>query len=376
MTCDGAAPKVESMTSSAAPNGSADTRVTSAGYTALGWVVVFFAFHIYWYCGGSFASPGELPSLSPDPNRLESAAGVHRIVAWLINGTVEAAWPLGALVCLTIARGWARGRLASVTRTLAWVGCVVLLLRGAAGILDDITRATGLLANGITGLSLQDETGHVHLRWSDWAIDWYFLAGGIIFSILAVRYRTQRARSRTRTADGPVPRWATRLAHLIPFMVLPSSLWRLAAAFGFPLGMLTNTGELDAIRGWPAAYIATISLLAEAVALTAFGLVRPLGEEIPRWLPFFGGRTVRPKAVIVAATAGAVALILIWTVGFWDVWTTGRPGAMANSFWAAVFTICYAPLNLWGPALLLLTWAYHRRVTGAAVTRRRDPGGQ
>lgn len=354
------------MTSSAAPNTSADKRSTSAGYTALGWVVVFFAFHVYWYCGGSFASPGKLPSLSPEPNRLENSAGMHQVVAWLINGTVEAAWPVGALVCLIIARGWARGRLASVTRALAWVGCVLLLLRGGAGIVDDITRATGLLANGITGLSLNDETGHTHLRWSDWAIDWYFLAGGIIFYTLALRYRTH---PRTRSASGPVPRWATRLAHLIPFMVLPSSLWRLAAACGLSLGMLTNTGEPDTIRGWSAVYIATISLLAEAVALTAFGLVRPLGEEVPRWLPFLGGRTVRPKAVIVAATAGAVALILIWTVGFWEVWTTGRPGPMASSFWAAVFTICYAPLNLWGPALLALTWAYRRRVTaGRAVS--------
>jgi hypothetical protein len=65
-----------------------------------------------------------------------------------------------------------------------------------------------------------------------------------------------------------------------------------------------------------------------------------------------------------------VALMLIWTVGFWEVWTTGRPGPMARSFWAAVFTICYAPLNLWGPALLVLTWAYRRRTQEAARSTR------
>ncbi|GAA4507944.1 hypothetical protein GCM10023191_067090 [Actinoallomurus oryzae] len=162
-------------------------------------------------------------------------------------------------------------------------------------------------------------------------------------------------------ARRPVPRWAERLAHVIPLMVLPSGLWRLAVALGFSMGMLNDAGELAVVRGWPAVYIAAISLLSEAVALTAFGLVQPLGEEVPRWLPFFGGRAVRPKVVIVAATVGSVALMLIWTVGFWNVWTGGRPGPMASPFWAAVFTICYAPLNLWGPALLTLTWAYRRR---------------
>lgn len=73
------------------------------------------------------------------------------------------------------------------------------------------------------------------------------------------------------------------------------------------------------MRGWPAVYVAAISLLSEAVALTAFRLVRPLGEEAPRWLPFFGGRAVRPTRVIVAATAGSAALMMIWTVGFWQV---------------------------------------------------------
>ena len=161
----------------------------------------------------------------------------------------------------------------------------------------------------------------------------------------------------------PVPPWATHLAHIIPLLVLPSGLWRWAVAFGFPLGMLNSSGDLDVMRGWPAVYVAVISLLSEAVALTAFGLVRPLGEEVPRWLPFFGGRAVRPKRVIMAATAGSAALMMIWTVGFWQVWTTGQPGPMASPFWATVFTVCYAPLNLWGPALLALTWAYHRRAS-------------
>ncbi len=390
------------------PAGTADNRprhTSYAAYTALGWVVLFFAFHVYWYLGGSLASPGELPPLIPHSTAADSAAQARvLLVAWIVEIPVDSAWPIGALVCLAIARGWARGRLARAAQTLLWVGCVVLLLRGGAGILDDVTRASGLLPNGITGLSLQDTTDHAHLRWADWTIDAYFLAGGIIFWLLATLHRKQPTRPLSRVessppedrltgnelvavvesartevvsedtpvfeplAQRPVPRWAKRLAHIISLLVLPSGLWRLAVAFGFPMGSLNSSGDLAVMRGWPAVYIAVISLLTEAVALTAFGLVRPLGEEVPRWLPFFGGRAVRPKAVIVAGTVGSVALMLIWTVGFWDIWTGGQPGPMSSPFWAAVFTGCYAPLNLWGPALLVLTWAYRRRSQDPART--------
>ena len=148
-------------------------RATRAAYTALGWVVLFFAFHVYWYLGGSFASPGTLPGRP------------HSLAAWIFGIVVDVAFPLGAFVCLAIARGWARGRLALPAAALVWFGCVLLLLRGGAGIIDDLTRATGLLPNGLTGLSTKETTGTAALRWSGWAIEAYFLAGGIIFGLLA-----------------------------------------------------------------------------------------------------------------------------------------------------------------------------------------------
>lgn len=181
-------------------------RTTWAAYTALGWVVLFFAFHVYWYLGGSLASPGELPPLMPGTH-LAAAGSAHarvQLVAMIVEVPVDSAWPIGAWVCLAIARGWARGRLARVTKALVWVGCVVLLLRGGSGILDDVTRATGLLPNGITGLSLKATTGHAHLRWADWTIDAYFLAGGLIFWLLAALHHAQPSQSRSPNAFGPV----------------------------------------------------------------------------------------------------------------------------------------------------------------------------
>jgi hypothetical protein len=177
-----------------AQDGAADEsarRTTRAYYMALGWVMLFFAFHVYWYLGGSFASPGKLPGAP------------HSLLAWIFEVFVAGAFPLGAFVCLVIARGWARGRLALPAAALVWFGCVLLLLRGGAGFIDDLARATGLLANGITGLSTKDTTGTADLRWSGWAIDAYFLAGGIIFGLLALRYRAQQAHSRRRTSCLP-----------------------------------------------------------------------------------------------------------------------------------------------------------------------------
>lgn len=163
------------------------------------------------------------------------------------------------------------------------------------------------------------------------------------------------------TITRPVPRWATRLAHAIPLLVLPSTVWRLAVALGFPMGQLDDRGHLWISRGWTSVYIAVIALLVEAVALTAFGLVQPVGEEVPRWMPFVGGRGVRPAIVWRTAALGSVALMVIWTAGFWSVWTGQRQGNLASEGWQLVFTGCYAPLNLWGPALLVLAWAYRRR---------------
>lgn len=36
----------------------------------------------------------------------------------------------------------------------------------------------------------------------------------------------------------------------------------------------------------------------------------------------------------------------------------------ASDGWAALMLSCYLPLNLWGPLLLVLTWAYWRRRSG------------
>ncbi|MDO3700421.1 hypothetical protein Q3W71_01860 [Micromonospora sp. C28SCA-DRY-2] len=157
--------------------------------------------------------------------------------------------------------------------------------------------------------------------------------------------------------DGrPAPRWAVRTAHLIPLLTLPSGLWRVALVAGVPLG---TVGVDEPIRGWLAAYIVSLSLVSEALALLAIGLVRPWGEVFPRWLPLVGGRRVPPPFAVTAATAGAVALILIWGYAAVNV-VLGDGTGFTPAGWVLMLA-CYTPLLLWGPLLLALTVAYHRR---------------
>jgi hypothetical protein len=148
-------------------------------------------------------------------------------------------------------------------------------------------------------------------------------------------------------------------------MTLPSGLWRLGLVAGSSMGMVDDAGRPLYLEGTgEQIYVVFLSIFSEAVALIAFGLVRPWGEVAPRWIPFIGGRRVNPYAAIVPAILGGLSLIAIWTYGFRDVFT-GDFLPFAGPGWAALMIGCYAPLQLWGPSLLILTWAYYRRRVSA-----------
>jgi hypothetical protein len=68
---------------------------------------------------------------------------------------------------------------------LLWTGCLILLARGASGLIDDAVRALGICSTGITGLSYQDILGTAHPSTytliSGASIDAYFFLGGILY---------------------------------------------------------------------------------------------------------------------------------------------------------------------------------------------------
>jgi hypothetical protein len=157
--------------------------------------------------------------------------------------------------------------------------------------------------------------------------------------------------------DGrPAPAWATRAAHLVSLVVLPSGLWRLGVAAGLPMGM--SEADTAGLPGWESLYIASLTIVNEALALLTLGLVKPWGERAPGWIPFIGGRRVPPRPVVVVAATGAVLLQAIWLFAFRDP-DTGI--AFTSGGWKALFLACYYPLLLWAPLLAAVTVAYYRR---------------
>ncbi|MFC6934496.1 hypothetical protein ACFQHO_31910 [Actinomadura yumaensis] len=94
-----------------------------------------------------------------------------------------------------------------------------------------------------------------------------------------------------------MPPWANRVAHLVPFTVLPSGVWRIALGLGVPVGFHGELADLYHAPDWRLTpYVFALSLLAEGCALLTLGLVRPWGEVFPRWLPFVGGGTCRCRS--------------------------------------------------------------------------------
>ncbi|MFI7465267.1 hypothetical protein [Nonomuraea sp. NPDC049646] len=170
-----------------------------------------------------------------------------------------------------------------------------------------------------------------------------------------------RLRTAWRAAHAPVagvPRWARIAAYAVPFTVLPSSLWRLPAAFDRGIGL----GER--------LYVVLLSIVSELAAFTAVGLVAAWGERFPRWVPGLRGRRVPTPAAVVPAASGAVILTVLWTAAFVTelagVTMRGEPippdfPSQAGGWEAAIFAVCYLPLLLWGPLLAAVTYAYHRR---------------
>ena len=107
--------------------------------------------------------------------------------------------------------------------------------------------------------------------------------------------RKGRMRAAWRAAHEPVVGvpWQMRLAaYAVVLVVLPSSVWRLpAAAFDSGRGLGERT------------YVVFLSVVSEALAFTAFGLIARWGEVFPRWLPLLRGRRVPTMAAVVPVRA-------------------------------------------------------------------------
>ncbi|WP_433476018.1 hypothetical protein ACQPZP_02655 [Spirillospora sp. CA-142024] len=166
------------------------------------------------------------------------------------------------------------------------------------------------------------------------------------------------------TTARPVPRWADRVAHVIPLTVLPSGLWRVALGLGVPVGFAEGSDLADFPHPIGTPYVFTLSIVTECLALLALGLVRPWGEVFPRWFPLVGGRRVPVSFAVAAASIGAASVTVIGVAGALGWSDAMAEGESPDGVAATVMTLAYAPFLAWGPLLAILTVHYwHRRVT-------------
>jgi hypothetical protein len=136
-------------------------------------------------------------------------------------------------------------------------------------------------------------------------------------------------------------------------------------AAGVPVGFTPAWLAQARIPGSGSVWPIVLSLVTEACALLAIGLVRPWGERAPRWIPLIGGKAVPVYAAVIPAALATVVLS-----GFGVAFGVKIVGVLAGhevdpSFpsgaAAWVMSATYVPMLLWGPLLGLATLSYCRR---------------
>ncbi|MEU1820312.1 hypothetical protein ABZ543_34815 [Streptomyces roseifaciens] len=161
--------------------------------------------------------------------------------------------------------------------------------------------------------------------------------------------------------ERPVPLWAERAVRLLPLLALPLCLWRLPIGFDHLMGM--DAEPMSWARWANVAYVCALSALTESAALLCRGLVRPWGEVVPRWVPGIGGRRIPPLVAVVPAALGGLVLtglLVDWVLRVFHI--AGFAEAPYTSVWWKVLGDVVSGLFvLWGPLVLAVTYAYHRR---------------
>ena len=189
----------------------------------------------------------------------------------------------------------------------------------------------------------------------------FMLVGGLLLgatTVLAVRLRaTHRIADRETGADLPggqrLQRWGCRATIVAALCPLPYGLLRMTWLTPWPQGL--GPGTEVALDGGVRIFGVGLGLAALGAAWLTLGLISPWGETWPAWLPGLRGRPVPVLAAVVPAAVVAMALCAS------SVSLMVLSAADGGPWLAAVL-----PAPLWGPALALATYAYHRRRTDGA----------
>jgi uncharacterized protein (TIGR02246 family) len=173
-----------------------------------------------------------------------------------------------------------------------------------------------------------------------------------------------------KSVSGPVSGWAKAAAYAVPLCVLPSALWRLwALAKGLP----PKCRQL--MKPWEPWYIVSLSVVSFTAALATVGWCVPGARWCLGGSPSgrsdgsgpcnrHGGRHGRRPDLRCLCLRGVEPDLPLQGA-------TATPGCPPPSeqpgAWVAIAS--YAPLLAWGPLLVVVTIAYHRRRTHATWHR-------
>jgi hypothetical protein len=162
-----------------------------AAYAAFGWVLAFLAWHVVWAVTG----------LTFPHNHWSGAA---RMLMWGVDAIGWVIWAVGIVLPVALARPWGRRVPRWMLLWAAWTGCALLGARAIAGIADEVARAIGF-SRGLTGMTIAQEMATAHpsawMSFAGAATEVFFLVGGLVFGLAALRY--QRAFPRRRSGEHP-----------------------------------------------------------------------------------------------------------------------------------------------------------------------------
>ena len=154
----------------------------TTAHAALVWMAVFLAWHVVWFSTGLKAPTAAVHH------------GAARVVFYALSVLVVLMVVAGTALPLALAStSWGRRVPRRLLLSAAWTATAILGARGLSGVIDDVLRATGLLRNGLTGLTMAQTLGTDHPSW--WAVvssdatDVLFLAGGLVFGLAALSFR-------------------------------------------------------------------------------------------------------------------------------------------------------------------------------------------
>lgn len=202
------------------------------------------------------------------------------------------------------------------------------------------------------------------------------MAGGLLWAAATIAYHRRAGDACTACGRADAPggwtspasathwgRWAVTVAIIIPLLYATT---RWAWALGIPLGVTRDLLREEA-RDTPDIWLAGAMLGAVAAAgsLLTLGLVQRWGEVYPRWMPFIGGKVVRPRTAIIPAslvallvTNAGVHAIRAQIFGYYP-----EGSGLGQPNWATTAPGLLWPL--WGAALAAAVLAYYLRRRGA-----------